>query len=748
MGIRDFFKNPPPAAPITQVIADANQADLREKLAELQDQVQEATISQELIAQQAEDLAWTVIGQLGQQSDLTREVSHHSRIKRNQMAELTWREDPVLARAVEIHNDYVWAGGMPVPMARDPRVDRIIKSFWNDEDNKLVLTSYEAQIWKGIELRLFGELFLLVYDQGKWTDLGVEVSPKPPGDIVSDDLSQVTETNGNGHKAPQYAFEADFTGGGGGASAGGAAFAGFGSMTSGSDSAIGSGGSTMQSTYIDDLTGGEYAVKETGPIPPSAVKLGQMHPNEIWDIIPDGKNRLRPRHYKQVSKSYRYDYRTGAYVPVAPEPGSGAGMDITGQRVLYYESLQFPPRPDQPEPHPMQMGLGKVLHVAVNKTSFSFRGNSEVWRAVKWANALQDYFQWRLTLLRALATFPFKKKVKGGVSAVTQAALRLTQVNRGPLSPALNTASTDPFSPPPVGSILTENLNENLEQMKVDSGAGNAKEDILAIRSQVGVGLAMPPHYIGDVGSANLANATQMETPVLKSIEARQELFRRVIVVLLNFCIDKAIHDETLPKDVNRTIKVDMPNILARNVPLLINAITQITARLDPFALDMKLKRWMFAMSLTYLGVLDPKTIVDQVYPPDAQPLYPVLTSTTSNPVGAPGGAQTVPPAGGIPADLQANPPGSKFAKLAAQPIEKVTKPPTQPPRGGRAKASATEADVQMEFDLGDRADPDLVKLLEESGPVTAEDQVRYTQAYLELLQELQKIGTSTFGTE
>jgi hypothetical protein len=670
MGILDFFRDNP-APPPTPQVAEAHDEDLRAKVYELEEKVQEATLSQEVLQTQAEELAWTVIGLQGQNNKVNQDVSHQSRVRRNQLAEKSWREDPVLARAVEVFNDFVWGGGLPVPSARDPRVDRIIKSFWNDEDNKLVLTSYEAQLQKGIELRLFGELFLVVYDQGKWGDLGIEVSPAPPGDTTSDDSSQVTESNGHRNG---WAIEADFTGGGGGASAGGAAFAGFGSMSAdSSDTSIGSaGGGGKQSTYIDDLTGGEYKVKETGPIPKSAVKLGQIHPNEITDVIADEKNPLRPRHYKQTTTAYKFDYRQGAYVPIGT-PGS---TDLNGNRVLYYESLQYPPRDGQAQPPAAQLGVGKVLHVAVNKTSFSFRGNSEVWRAVKWAQSLQDYFQWRLTLLRALATFPFKRKVKGGVSAVTQAALRLTQVNRSPLSTMENSVTTDPFAPPPVGSILTENTSEDLSQFRVDSGASNAREDILALRSQVGVGLGLPPHFIGDVGSANLANATQMEVPVLKTVEARQELFRRVVSVLVNFCIDKAIIDQAVPGDVDRTIKVDMPNVLARNVPLLINAITQITARLDPFALDMKLKRWMFSMSLSYLGIGDPKTIVDQVYPPDAQPLYPVLTSTSGTPQAAPG-AKVVPTPGtttpnDLPQELKANPPGQKNKKLQAQPIEKV----------------------------------------------------------------------------
>lgn len=755
MGILDFFRSqesansPPPPIPSlatpTQVsevpttVTGPTPDEIREQLASLQEQISEYGETNQALAQQAEDLAWTVIGQFGQTH--TNEISFQSRKRRNETAEKAWREDPVLARAIEVFNDYVWGGGMPIPSARDPRVDRIIKSFWDDEDNKLVLTSYEAQLQKGIELRLFGELFLLVYDQGRWGDLGIRVTRKPKADEPSgpqpgtllDTVSQITESgnhvnhvnhvNGNGQVT-----EVDFTGGGGGASAGGAAFAGFGSMTSGGGNGGSDGGEDRTTTYIDDLSGGAYKVVETGPIPPSAVKLGQLHPNEVTDVIPDQKNRLRPRYYKQIVQSFKYDYKNGTYVPLTPPPGAGqASTNMLGQRVLYYESLQFPPRPDQDSPDDSQVGLGRIIHVAVNKTSFSLRGNSEVWRAVKWAQALQDYFQWRLTMLKALATFPLKRKVKGGVSAVTQAALRLTQINRNPLSAPLNTSSTDPFVPPPVGSILTENQNESLEQFKVDTGASNAREDILALRSQVGVGLGLPPHYIGDVGSANLANATQMEVPVLKTVESRQELFRRVVNVILNHCIEKAIADGVIPDDVDRTIKLDMPNILARNVPLLVNAITQVAARLDPFALDMKLKRWMFSTALVYLGVADPKAIVDQVYPPGAQPLVPMLTSTSGTAQSFPG-AKVVPSPGqnlkntpGTKNQPDSNPPELKNKKLQAQPIEKVR--------------PATEAEVNV----GDEGDVSI----EDMSP---EEQIKYMQALKELVAELEKIGVSAMG--
>lgn len=70
---------------------------------------------------------------------------------------------------------------------------------------------------------------------------------------------------------------------------------------------------------------------------------------------------------------------------------------------------------------------------------------------------------------------------------------------------------------PGAGSIITENQQVEHESFKIDSGAMGAEKDGQMIRSQISAATHFPQHYLGDIGSANLATATSMELPVLQA---------------------------------------------------------------------------------------------------------------------------------------------------------------------------------------------------------------------------------------
>jgi hypothetical protein len=214
-------------------------------------------------------------------------------------------------------------------------------------------------------------------------------------------------------------------------------------------------------------------------------------------------------------------------------------------------------------------------------------------------------------------------------------------------------ADFDPVAPPATGSLLVENQNETLEQFKTASGASEAEQDAQMLRGQIGVALGIPIHYLGDKGSANLANATAMEVPVLKMMEARQELFEQMVTKFIDFCIDKAINEGALPEKIDRTFYVEMPNIMQRSIPELVASLTNTMARLDPFAQDVPLKRLTLQQVLTWLGYPDPDAVVRQVYPEGIEnvPQQQQQPGAPAIPGAAPG-----PPVGEAPVANPANP--------------------------------------------------------------------------------------------
>jgi hypothetical protein len=70
------------------------------------------------------------------------------------------------------------------------------------------------------------------------------------------------------------------------------------------------------------------------------------------------------------------------------------------------------------------------------------------------------------------------------------------------------------------------------------------------LRSQISAATHFPQHYLGDIGSANLATATSMELPVLKAVESRQEVIEQLFRWFFEQVIEEAIKSGRLPEEL------------------------------------------------------------------------------------------------------------------------------------------------------------------------------------------------------
>lgn len=84
-----------------------------------------------------------------------------------QRARIAWMRDPQAGAAVDLMNDFVFGRGMPRPKAADKEVQKVLDEAWDDPDNQLALTSYEAQLALGTDLTLQSNLFFLIFDDGE-----------------------------------------------------------------------------------------------------------------------------------------------------------------------------------------------------------------------------------------------------------------------------------------------------------------------------------------------------------------------------------------------------------------------------------------------------------------------------------------------------------------------------------------------------------------------------------------------------
>jgi hypothetical protein len=121
------------------------------------------SVDRRMLQRELHDLAYTALDYSGGRPQ---EVKASKRREMAQKARVVWMSDPQAGASVELLNAFVFGRGVPQPRASDPLVQEVLDEAWNDPDNKIVLTGFDAQLALGTDLQLQSNLFLLFFDDG------------------------------------------------------------------------------------------------------------------------------------------------------------------------------------------------------------------------------------------------------------------------------------------------------------------------------------------------------------------------------------------------------------------------------------------------------------------------------------------------------------------------------------------------------------------------------------------------------
>lgn len=280
------------------------------------------------------------------------------------------------------------------------------------------------------------------------------------------------------------------------------------------------------------------------------LKLGDIPDNEVKDIIRDVDNRHRPRYYKRIVGLRDYDFQGHAYVS-------------KGSNTWYYPDWKS----DDDREASKEAGGGAIYHVKVNCLSDMKFGVTELYRAMDWLKAYNKFLENWASITAAFARFAWKKKVKGGAATVAAEKLKHQSGVAAGLGVENNPA-------PAAGSLWIENMGADLQPIKTQ-GATTSAADGRFLKLMVSAATGIFEHYFGDPSTGNLATATAMELPMLKMFESRQQLWRDVIVDMVQLEIDQAVAYGRLkvadPDELN--FEVRMPPIVTKDAPALVKAI-------------------------------------------------------------------------------------------------------------------------------------------------------------------------------
>ena len=163
MGIADIFKSEP--APSRETITKNELDSLRE-----------AADSYRMLRRELEDVGYYLLNSKIGDVDLKpeqREKFYRRTLK-------YYLEDPLVLRAVDMQPTYVFGRGLPRPESNNPQVQEAVDKFWDDEDNKLALTTFKAQYARAVELQLQANIYFVIFE----TQDGVKVGTLPHEEVV------------------------------------------------------------------------------------------------------------------------------------------------------------------------------------------------------------------------------------------------------------------------------------------------------------------------------------------------------------------------------------------------------------------------------------------------------------------------------------------------------------------------------------------------------------------------------------
>lgn len=238
--------------------------------------------------------------------------------------------------------------------------------------------------------------------------------------------------------------------------------------------------------------------------------------------------------------------------------------------------------------------LGPNTEIAVMQVvsdAIGGRGLSPKRTSVRWIKALTGFMQDRAVLTLAGSTFAFKQKIKGNRQAAEMAAARWSRYE------TRMKYDMDGNERRQGGNTFIENEASNLEQLKFDTMAANAYNDMRMFRQMAGIGSGVFEHYLGDPSTGNLATATAMELPMLKIFEFRQQFWMDVLNEILAFVVLQGIRHGTLGRqavvaldqsgaypiwtiepqaNTDLTIDVIFPPIVQKDVAVQASALAQV----------------------------------------------------------------------------------------------------------------------------------------------------------------------------
>lgn len=274
------------------------------------------------------------------------------------------------------------------------------------------------------------------------------------------------------------------------------------------------------------------------------MKIGEIEPEQIVQVVSAPNNKLRIAAYARRHRQSQYDPQTASYRSatgeqrlthymdwriaqmIAAGPG-GAGYDA--ELVEWVRAL------------PNLQEDVSIYHVRA--PGLGTRGMPEIYRAYDWLRASSQALSALVTWTRAQAAIAWQQR-----RTITTAAQ---------LARAASAAQS-------TGGVAGVQIhNDGMEMKPVDVSTGGAQNLQAAVRQTLLPGIrpfGFGEHYYGDASSGKYTTAANMELPAIWRINARQTLFRAVLVDIVMMALRRAQRFRQIPPTSDLYFDLDFPS--------------------------------------------------------------------------------------------------------------------------------------------------------------------------------------------
>ncbi|MCB0033254.1 MAG: hypothetical protein KDE51_04520 [Anaerolineales bacterium] len=175
---------------------------------------------------------------------------------------------------------------------------------------------------------------------------------------------------------------------------------------------------------------------------------------------------------------------------------------------------------------------GVMLHYPINQPVGADFGESDLSTVLKWMQRYGKTLQGRARLHWAARMFYWIVKVPKQILQATR----------------------DKYAtPPPEGSIVVADQQEEWDAVTPDLKGADASHDLSALRHMIYAGLGFPAIWMGESGSSNLAEAREMRSPAERHLQRRQNY---VVWMLCDICF----HAYNRAREVNQSKYPELPS--------------------------------------------------------------------------------------------------------------------------------------------------------------------------------------------